>query len=119
MDHHRRAFKEGRGHKYYYLLPTSNGISTKHSRLEVDNCDGAWRPIAGGRGEWDGFGADTLSIAVKDTLHEGALRFRFRFISDGAISDQDGLWNTDGAAILDPHSLAPHARVKHGAAAES
>ncbi|MHC4800191.1 MAG: hypothetical protein ACYTF1_26420, partial [Planctomycetota bacterium] len=39
LDHHRRSFAEGRGHKYYYKLPTSNGITTEHPGLEVDNCD--------------------------------------------------------------------------------
>lgn len=38
-DHHRRAFKEGRGSDYYYKFPTSNGISTEYPGLEVDNCD--------------------------------------------------------------------------------
>ncbi len=39
LDHHHRSFAEGRGHKYYYKLPTSNGITTEHPGLEVDNCD--------------------------------------------------------------------------------
>ena len=40
LDHHRRSFGEGGGgHEYYYKLPTSNGISTRHPRLEVDNCE--------------------------------------------------------------------------------
>jgi hypothetical protein len=40
LDHHRRAFGQGgEGHKYYYKLPTSNGIRTEHPRLEVDNCE--------------------------------------------------------------------------------
>ena len=40
LDHHRRSFSQGgEGHEYYYKLPTSNGLSTKHDRLEVDNCD--------------------------------------------------------------------------------
>ncbi len=39
LDHHRRSFAEGRGHEYYYRLPTSNGISTEHAGLEVDNCE--------------------------------------------------------------------------------
>ena len=40
LDHHRRSFGEGGdGHKYYYKLPTSNGISTEHPRLVVDNCE--------------------------------------------------------------------------------
>lgn len=40
LDHHRRSFGEGGGgHEYYYKLPTSNGITTEHPRLEVDNCE--------------------------------------------------------------------------------
>jgi hypothetical protein len=40
LDHHRRSFGQGgAGHEYYYKLPTSNGISTKFPRLEVDNCE--------------------------------------------------------------------------------
>jgi len=40
LDHHRRSFGQGgAGSKYYYKLPTSNGISTRHARLEVDNCE--------------------------------------------------------------------------------
>jgi hypothetical protein len=40
LDHHRRSFGEGGGgHEYYYKLPTSNGITTKRPRLEVDNCE--------------------------------------------------------------------------------
>lgn len=39
LDHHRRSFAEGRGHKYYYKFPTSDGIVADHSRLEVDNCE--------------------------------------------------------------------------------
>jgi hypothetical protein len=39
LDHHRRSFAEVRGHSYYYQFPTSDGIRTSHSDLEVDNCD--------------------------------------------------------------------------------
>ena len=40
LDHHRRSFGEGGGgHEYYYKFPTSDGITTKYSRLEVDNCE--------------------------------------------------------------------------------
>lgn len=40
LDHHRRSFgRGGAGHSYYYKLPTSNGITTGHPRLEVDNCE--------------------------------------------------------------------------------
>ncbi|MGB2865614.1 MAG: right-handed parallel beta-helix repeat-containing protein [Sedimentisphaerales bacterium] len=40
LDHHRRSFREGgSGHKYYYKFPTSDGITTKYPRLEIDNCE--------------------------------------------------------------------------------
>jgi len=40
LEHHRRSFgKGGGGHKYYYKFPTSNGITTRYHRLEVDNCE--------------------------------------------------------------------------------
>jgi hypothetical protein len=34
-------------------------------------------------------------------LSQIATKLRFHFIADGAWSDQDGLWDTDGAAIID------------------
>lgn len=39
LDHHHRAFAEGRGRDYYYKLPTSIGIDTGFPGLEVDNCE--------------------------------------------------------------------------------
>jgi len=40
LDHHRRAFGPGGGGSaYYYKFPISDGITTQHSRLEVDNCE--------------------------------------------------------------------------------
>lgn len=39
LDHHRRAYAEGRGKTYFYKFPTSNGIATEHPGLEVDNCE--------------------------------------------------------------------------------
>ncbi|HUT91561.1 MAG TPA: hypothetical protein VMY37_18830 [Thermoguttaceae bacterium] len=39
LDHHQRSFAEGRGHGYYYKFPASDGITTEHPALEVDNCD--------------------------------------------------------------------------------
>jgi hypothetical protein len=77
--------------------------------LEVDNCDDAWQKIYGDLGTWDGIGTDTLTIAVADSLHSGDLRFRFHFISDGAWSDADGQWSTDGAYILDELSVTDSA----------
>jgi hypothetical protein len=69
--------------------------------LQMDVCDDAWVDLYGGIGGFDGTGTDTLSIAIADSLHSGSLRVRFNFVADGAWSDQDGLWNTDGAIVID------------------
>ena len=43
LKHHGRSFSEGYGADYYYKFPTSDGISTMHPDLEVDNCElGGW-----------------------------------------------------------------------------
>lgn len=40
LDFHQRCFgKGGGGHTLYYKLPNSDGIQTKASQLEVDNCE--------------------------------------------------------------------------------
>jgi hypothetical protein len=55
--------------------------------------------------QYDGNGGP---IAVSDTIpagHNGSIKIRFHFVADGAWSDQDGLWNTDGAIILDDLSV--------------
>jgi hypothetical protein len=74
--------------------------------LQIDECDDAWVEIYGNLGVWDGIGTDTLTIGVADTLHSGSLRFRFQFVADGAWSDGDGLWNTDGAFMMDELSVS-------------
>jgi hypothetical protein len=44
-------------------------------------------------------------IIPEDSL-DGTVKVRFRFRSDGAWSDQDGLWNTDGGVIIDSISIS-------------
>jgi len=39
LDHHRRSFREGRGHEYYYRFPVSDGVECAFDRLEVDGCE--------------------------------------------------------------------------------
>jgi hypothetical protein len=62
-----------------------------------------------GRGDWveiamyDGV-IDT--IAVHELfLSKASTKLRFHFVSDAAWSDEDGLWNTDGAAHVDSITL--------------
>ena len=73
--------------------------------IEYDHCDGNWEIVPGtcpGGGCTSGTGVDSLTqhlIAAAD--HSGSLRIRFGFGSDGAFSDEDGLWPTEGALVLD------------------
>ena len=74
--------------------------------VEVDACDDMWQVWDGGYGI-DGTGGPTVfSNAVSDDINTGQMRVRFRFKSDGAWSDEDGLWSTDGAAIVDNLSIS-------------
>jgi len=54
--------------------------------------------------EYDGTGD---MIASHEMLSPTAgTKLRFRFTSDGAWSDQDGLWDTDGACIVDSITIS-------------
>ena len=47
------------------------------------------------------------SVVIPDTVHLGAsFKVRWQFQADGAWSDQDGLWNTDGGILIDAVSLS-------------
>jgi hypothetical protein len=49
---------------------------------------------------YDNIGTATVSDTIPDTRKDN-IKIRFHFTSDPAWSDEDGLWNTDGAVILD------------------
>jgi hypothetical protein len=85
-----------------FLTTWDSEPSYDFTHLQVDNCDDNWvdaEPAFTWRY------ADSLyTWSIDDTLHSSGdanLRFRFHFTSDGAWSDQDGLWNTDGGVIID------------------
>jgi hypothetical protein len=72
--------------------------STCDSLGVIDNIPSAdWTEI----GYFDGSAVDSLRSDTIPAGHNGSIKIRFRFHSDGAWSDYDGLWNTDGGAILD------------------
>ncbi len=64
--------------------------------LEYEN-GGEWTELAVFGGFHDTIGVFSIDSATVG----GTTKFRFHFTSDGAWSDQDGLYNTDGAAIVD------------------
>jgi hypothetical protein len=70
--------------------------------LEYDDCGAAgesWVEVDGGVGIWDGFVA--LDVAADYPVSNGTYKVRLHFVSDGAWSDQDGNWPTNGAVLID------------------
>jgi hypothetical protein len=65
--------------------------------------------LDGSASVYDGAGiaaGDTAACdMIADSLHSGSVRIRFHFTSDGAWSDEDGLWDTDGAIMVDSLTL--------------
>ncbi len=63
--------------------------------VEYDDGDENWIELAA----YDGY-VDTSAVHTM-LLSKSATKLRFHFMSDGAWSDEDGEWDTDGAAIID------------------
>ncbi|MCK4537818.1 MAG: T9SS type A sorting domain-containing protein [Candidatus Krumholzibacteria bacterium] len=63
--------------------------------VEYDRGDGVWEELAMYGGQVDTVATHTMPLS------QVATKLRFHFVSDGAWSDQDGLWDTDGACIID------------------
>ncbi|MFQ5511492.1 MAG: FlgD immunoglobulin-like domain containing protein [Candidatus Krumholzibacteriia bacterium] len=73
-----------------------------------DDATGNWVdfPVRGGVGYYDGWpstGATVDSLVAQVGI--STTQIRFHFTSDGAWSDQDGMWPTDGAVIFDSVSV--------------
>jgi hypothetical protein len=78
--------------------------------VEFDKCDDTWIRIAGGPNVYDSVSPKlSYSDAIADSLHSGSIRIRFHFNADGGWSDEDGLWDTDGAFIVDSLSISDNA----------
>jgi hypothetical protein len=65
------------------------------TRVEYDVGNDTWHTIA----SYDGEGSAAATLFLP--LSQARTKLRFRFSSDGAWSDQDGLWNSDGGCIID------------------
>jgi len=77
---------------------TEAGYDIVHVEYSVDY-ESTWNEL----GLFSGAYCDTsasYTIPAAE-IPNGVIWFRFCFKSDGAWSDEDGLWNTDGAIILD------------------
>jgi hypothetical protein len=63
---------------------------------------GEWRQLpVNGVGHYEGIGEKSEAFTVSAAEIGDTLKLRFRFESDGAWSDEDCLWDTDGAVIID------------------
>jgi len=58
-------------------------------------------PVNGGAGRYDGKGDLLESFVIADSCLTDTLRLRFSFMSDGAGSDEDGQYPTDGEVLVD------------------
>ncbi len=74
-------------------------------RLETKSGDAEWVT----RASWDGdnnfSGGERFNIVIPAGQHSGSLAVRFQFQSDIGWSDEDGLWASNGAAIIDDLSI--------------
>jgi hypothetical protein len=63
---------------------------------------GDWVPVNGTIGSPKITGTGTSAGATFTfTEHEGTVHIRLRVVTDGRWSDEDGLWDTDGALVID------------------
>ncbi len=69
--------------------------------IEFDAGDGNWTEVA----HYDGL--DT-ALVVEEEIHlsQLATKLRYHFVADGNTSDQDALWDGDGAFIVDSITVA-------------
>lgn len=66
--------------------------------VEYSTGGGPWQELHQFSGSW---ADDWLTTVIPAANHGGDIKFRLRFESDGAWSDEDGLWNTTGAIWVD------------------
>lgn len=62
----------------------------------------SWRTVA----SFDGQGDSIVTVVIPGIDLPGSATIRFHFQSDVAWSDEDGLWPTDGAVIIDSLTVA-------------
>jgi len=71
-----------------------------YTYVEYDAGGGNWVELATYDGRIDTIAVDEFGATQLQT------KIRYRFVSDTGWSDQDGIWNTDGAAIVDSITIS-------------
>jgi hypothetical protein len=77
------------------------------TRVEYDAGGGNWQMVA----EYTGTGDTVASYFL--ALTQARTKLRFHFTADGAWSDQDGLYNTDGGCIVDSIRVVDNAALNN------
>ena len=83
-----------------YLIRWDSEPGYDYTYVEYDTCDAvgtSWVNLK----TYDNVGEGLGTAVVDSVAHGGDVRLRFHFVSDGAWSDDDGLWDTEGAVIID------------------
>jgi len=88
---------------FSYSIAFDSELDHDFIRVEYDDLEHGWTALASYSGSGSAF--ETLGIPLRQT-HTKLL---FHFTSDGSWSDQDGLWNTDGACIVDNITVSDEA----------
>jgi hypothetical protein len=78
---------------YHGIFDSEAGFD--YTYVQYDAGGGNWQTLA----TYDNV-VDTIATEVITTT-QARTKLRFRFVADGGFSDEDGNWNSDGAAILD------------------
>ncbi|UCG52431.1 MAG: hypothetical protein JSW58_02445 [Candidatus Latescibacterota bacterium] len=85
------------------------------TEVRYKNKDDEWVRLVvdeGGKDWYDWIGGPRVdTLCIPDSLLGDSIQVRFQFKSDGAWSDQDGLWPTDGAVIIDSLTLRDESGV--------
>jgi FlgD Ig-like domain len=70
--------------------------------LEYESIEGVWHTA----GSWSGSGNGLFYAPIPASAYLGPLSLRLRFESDFSYSDEDGLYPTDGAVVVDQIHVA-------------
>ena len=71
--------------------------SYDYACLDYQGTSGGWQTLA----TFTGIGNSMFNYIVPHANHGGTIKFRFRVVSDNAFSDEDGLYNSEGAVVID------------------
>ena len=82
-----------------------------YARVYYLDKDGVWQEITFYSWSLPGPPVKSESWVIPDSVLGDFIQIRFGFDSDGAWSDEDGLWPTDGAIIIDSVTVADTAGV--------